>query len=334
MPKTQYLNDNIKFSTSESYRRSSVIVPQKPKVVVVMPALNEEGGVSTIGELKKTLKHCTHEVLVVDGYSKDRTVAESKRQGAVVIYQMGKGYGDALFTGFLYGLEHLHATIFLVMDADGSYDVRDAPELIEPLLRREADYVTGRRKYDSKAMRDTNRLGNWVISFVTRHLLRIPVHDSQTGMFAFRSYLVEGTDFRTRGWAINTEMLKLAAEMEMVITEVPVHYHSRVGDSKLGLVSGTLANLAVIFRMMRDTEPLLMFGSAAILFVAFGALTGSSVVAEWFLTGTETHVGTAILAALSVIVGIQLMAFGLLSDMIKQVRRKTRPRDELFFKIA
>jgi len=291
---------------------------KQAEIVVVIPALNEESGIGkTLEELKTTLHNYDYRIVVVDGHSTDATVEIAKKHGATVIYQRGPGYGAALKTGFLYGLHRVGASLFLAIDADGSYAVQDAPKLIDCLVRGKADYVTGRRIPEGKnAMSYPNKVGNWMISWMTRWLLRIPLHDSQTGMFAFRASLIRGTALRTHGWAINTELLKRAAEMDMTIEEVPVTYRSRLGKTKLGLVVGGLANLAVILRMMRDAEPLLLFGIFAGIFVLAGILTGASVVAEWIMTGTETHVGTAILSSMSVMIGIQLLAFGLLADMV------------------
>jgi len=305
------------------------------KIVIVIPALNEEEGIAgTLKGLAGSFRNYDARVLVVDGGSSDRTVKLAKEHGANVIFQFGKGYGDALLTGFLYGLEALAATLFVTVDADGSYVAEDLPGLVEPILKGDADYVVGRRLIEGEAMNRLNRVGNWVISWMTRRLLKIPVRDSQTGAFAFRSYLIGETNFRTKGWAVNTELLKEAAEMGMAIKESDVRYRPRIGDSKLAPLSGGLANISVILRMMRDAEPLLLFGMSAILFTALGLLTGAGVVIEWILKGTITHVGTAIFSALSVIVGIQLLAFGLLADMIKQGRRKSRPRSQLNYKIA
>jgi len=311
----------------------STVPKRNEKIVVVLPALNEELGIAqTLDELRQALKEYDFQALVVDGHSADGTVEVAKRRGATVVYQMRSGSGDALYTGFLYALQFMGPTIFLTLDADGSYDVHDAPKLIDPIVSGEADYVTGRRSLDKDAMNPTKRFGNLAISWMTRRLLRIPLRDSQTGMFAFRSYLMAETNLRTRGWAVNTELLKHAAEMDLIIREVPVRYRGRIGKSKLGPTSGGATNLSVILRMMRDAEPLLLFAFFAMAFILLGLLTGSSVVVEWILTGTETHVGTAILSALSVIVGVQLLALGLLADMIKE--RRTRPRREFRFRTA
>jgi len=304
-------------------------------VVVVIPTLNEEAGIAkTLDGLRESLRSYDHAVVVVDGHSRDRTVEVSKSRKATVIYQKGSGYGDALFTGFLYGISALNAKILLVMDGDGSYDPNDAQKLIDPIVRGEADFVVGRREPESGAMSLTNRFGNWAISWMTRRLLHLPLKDSQSGMFAFSSFLVEETDFRTKGWAVNTEILKQAAEVGMVIHEMPVRYRQRLGQSKLSPLKAGLANVAVALRMMRDAEPLLLFASLASIFLAVGIVTGASVILEWLHTGTETHIGTAIFSALTTLIGVELVFFGLLADMIKHARRRTRPRKDIFFEKA
>jgi len=56
------------------------------KLVVVMPALNEEAGIgSTIDELKTALHGYDYEIVVVDGHSTDRTVELAKKSGATVV---------------------------------------------------------------------------------------------------------------------------------------------------------------------------------------------------------------------------------------------------------
>jgi dolichol-phosphate mannosyltransferase len=306
------------------------------KIVAVIPSLNEEKGIGqTIRELNVALrrKNYNYKIVVVDGGSQDRTVAIAKDEGAIVLQQIDEGYGGALLTGFLYGLHVLHATILFVTDADMTYDCSNAGALIDPILDKRSDYVIGRRLPSKDAMGNVHAFGNWAITWMVARFLRTSVHDSQSGMFAFRSYLIRETDFHTKGWAVNTELLKRAAEMNMSIGEATVNYRKRIGEVKHSTISGGLANIAVILRMMRDAEPLLFFSLLAFVFIVLGAITGARVAIEWILTGTESHVGTAILSALSVIVGIQLLAFGLIADMIKQSRRKNRPANELVFHV-
>jgi glycosyltransferase involved in cell wall biosynthesis len=301
-----------------------------------MPSFNEEKAIAqTIRELTVALrrKKYNYKVVVVDGGSQDRTVEIAKKERALVLHQFGVGYGDALLTGFLYGLHVLHATILFATDADMTYDCSNAGALIDPILSRRAEYVIGRRLPSKDAMGHVHAFGNWIITWMIARFLRISLHDSQSGMFAFRSYLIRETDFHTKGWAINTELLKRAAEMDMTIEEVTVNYRKRIGEVKHSTISGGFANIAVILRMMRDAEPLLLFSLLAFGFIVLGAITGARVVIEWIVGGTEIYVGAAILSALSVIVGIQLLALGLVADMIKQGRRKNRQANELVFRV-
>jgi glycosyltransferase involved in cell wall biosynthesis len=310
-------------------------VGDSERIVVVIPTLNEEAGVgATLDGLQEALRGRNHSIVVVDGRSQDRTVEISKSRNATVIYQKNAGYGDALFTGYLYGILGLGARVFLTVDGDGSYNPFDSARLVEPILSGEADFVLGRRQVEQGAMTLTNRFGNWAISWIARRFLRIRVSDSQSGVFAFRSVLVECVDIRTRGWAVNTEILKQASELGLVIRELPVRYHPRLGQTKLSPLRGGLENIAVALRMMRDAEPLLLFGLLAFVFLLIGTYAGGSVVLEWVQTGTETHVGTAIFSALAVTIGAELVFFALLADMIKQLRRKTLPRTEILFERA
>jgi len=220
-----------------------------------MPSLNEEKGIGqTIRELRVALgrKKYNYNIVVVDGGSQDRTVELAKAKGATVLHQVRAGYGDALLTGFLYGLYVLHATILLATDADLTYDCSSAGALIDPILDRRFDYVIGRRLPSKNAMGHVHSFGNWAITWMVARFLRISVHDSQSGMFAFRSYLIREADFQTKGWAVNTELLKRAAEMDMSIGEATVNYRKRTGEVKHSTIAGGLANVAVILRMMRD----------------------------------------------------------------------------------
>ena len=112
-------------------------VPGTPSTQVVIAALNEEEGIGpTISELKKTLKH--PRILVVDGKSTDRTVEIAKSMGAEVVFQDGRGKGDA----FAKALEHIRLDIdyVIITDADFTYPAKYVPEMIRKLGRESADW--------------------------------------------------------------------------------------------------------------------------------------------------------------------------------------------------
>jgi cellulose synthase/poly-beta-1,6-N-acetylglucosamine synthase-like glycosyltransferase len=82
------------------HREPTVAVhPGAPSVSVVVPAMNEEGN---IGWVMERIPPCASEVIVVDGYSSDRTVQEARasRPDVIGVPQRGRGKGAALRTGF------------------------------------------------------------------------------------------------------------------------------------------------------------------------------------------------------------------------------------------
>ncbi|MEJ2240802.1 MAG: glycosyltransferase family 2 protein, partial [Candidatus Bathyarchaeota archaeon] len=166
----------------------------------------------------------TYQVLVVDGHSIDGTDQIARRMNAVVIYQQGRGYGDALKTGFLYAKKRLRAKIIVMMDADLTYDPKHIPELIKPILENKADMIVGNRFADMHqgSMTIVNKFGNRVLSLVAKLALGLKVYDTQSGMRAFRSELLDYMNLVAVGMPLAMEMLAEAVSAGARICEVPI----------------------------------------------------------------------------------------------------------------
>jgi len=299
------------------------------RVVVVIPTLNEEKAIGeVIDGLKDSLRAYDYQVLVVDGHSKDRTVESASGRGATVIYQDNTGYGDALLTGFRHSKGRLSADAIAMLDGDGTYDPRDLPRILQPLLEGKADFVIGNRleRLEKGTMTFTNRVGNRLLSWVTSGILKIKAGDTQCGFRAFRSELVDAMDLKAGGMPFATEMLVEAKQAGAKIVEVPVVYHRRVGETKLHPLRDGLKIFGIFLRLTRDYEPLLFFGGFGLILLIAGILIGFEVVVEWLETGRITRLASVMLSALLVMSSIQLFSLGLVADMIKGVKRKLRSK--------
>lgn len=297
---------------------------EKPKISVIIPALNEEKSIGMVIEkVKDALKDSKFDVVVVDGRSTDKTVEIALQKNAKVIYQKKLGYGNALFAGYMYSIEELNSDILVTIDADDTYEPNDILKLIEPIITNSADYIVGRRKVSSKSMTTSHRFGNKVISHLIRKLLHVNLNDTQCGLFAFRSELIQNIDFFTTfGWAINTELLTRAAESGMNIEQVDVSYHSRISETKVNTIKAGAINLAIILRMMRDSEPLMLLGIIGVIFMSIGVIFGSFVLVDFFETGIVNRPNLAVLSAMLIITGLQIFLFGLVADMVKRRQQK------------
>lgn len=313
----------------ERERSARDLVMDDSGLVIVIPALNEAKSVEKVlDEIVGVFADSEVAVVVVDGHSTDGTDDIARKKGAHVIYQWNHGYGDALRTGFLHARDSLSASIIVMMDADFTYDANDIPKLVEPILKGKADLVLGNRlaHLEEGAMPFINRVGNRILSWVAKAALRIKVCDTQCGLRAFRSELVECMDLETEGMPLAIEMLAEAKFAGARIVEVPVTYRKRVGDTKLNPLRDGLRILGTTIRLMRDTQPLLFFGGLGAFLGIIGLAFGIDVTLEWFRTGTVGRVPTVMLASLLMISGVQLFALGLVADMIKKLRRTNRVR--------
>ena len=297
--------------------KTIAVKPSASRITVVIPTLNEREAVGkVVGSVKQAMDGYEYRVLVVDGHSKDGTDEIARNMGATVIYQLGRGYGDALKTGFFYARKRLDAKVIVMMDADLTYDPKYIPSLIEPILKDKADLVVGNRfaKIQKGAMPFVNRVGNRVLSLVAKLALGLNVYDTQSGMRAFKSELLESMNLVAVGMPLAMEMLAEARSVDAKIREVPISYRSRVGETKLSPLTDGGRILGTTVRLMFDVRPILFFGSIGTFLGVVGLLL------HYIMLPIElVHV---IFPFLFMIGGILLFWVGFLIVLIKKVRRR------------
>jgi len=110
-----------------------------PSVTVLICTLNEEEGIT---DILKRVPLWVDEILLVDGHSTDNTIEVAKRTRleTKVLYQPGKGKGDAL----RYGIENATGEIVVTLDADRATNPEDMSRFIKPLLNG-FDFAKGSR---------------------------------------------------------------------------------------------------------------------------------------------------------------------------------------------
>jgi rSAM/selenodomain-associated transferase 1 len=216
-------------------------------VVAVIPVLDEAATIaSVIAELRQT---SVERVIVVDGGSRDDTVARAQAAGAEVISEPRPGYGRACLAG---ARAADAAEVVLFLDGDGSDDARAADRLVGPILAGEADLVLGARRWaEPGAIAPAARLGNAFASLVIRVLYGARVSDLAP-FKAVRGEVLRSLEFRqlTYGWT--TELLVSTARRRLRILEQPVRARRRGGGrSKVsGTVRGSVRAGVAILRAL------------------------------------------------------------------------------------
>jgi dolichol-phosphate hexosyltransferase len=293
-------------------------------LAVVIPTLNEAASIGgVIDRIQTELKDYSAKIIVVDGHSMDSTRQIAAQRGADVIRQRRLGYGDALRTGFLFIAKNLNAKVVIMLDGDGTYDPADIPKVIRPILEDEADLVIGNRfaKPSSGEMTSTNRAGNRVISWLARKMLRLNISDTQCGLRAFDADLLDDLTLSNAGMPFALEMISDAWLCDARITQVDISYGPRQGKAKLRPFRDGFKIVATLIRLTRDTQPLVFFGGIALILAIFGLYFGIEVTLQWLRFSSISQIPTVILSALFLMGAIQFVTIGLMSDMLKAMRK-------------
>ena len=178
------------------------------KLSVLIPVYNE---VHTISELLDKVLEApvpvAKEILVGDDGSTDgtRDILRSldERPGLTIVF-LDKNIGRGGVLKHL--LQQATGDIVVHQDADLEYDPNDYAQLIEPILRDEADVVYGSRfKGDIQRMRFLNNLGNRVMSAMARVLYGIAITDLMTCYKMYRISLIRDLTITANGFHFEAE---------------------------------------------------------------------------------------------------------------------------------
>ena len=226
----------------------------KTSVIVIIPAFNEQNAVGKV--VKDIPKALVDLIIVVNNASTDATRENAEKEGALVIDQPIKGYGNACLKGMEHIAKHnLNPDIVVFLDADYSDYPEEMPLLLQPILAENYDMVIGSRalgKRESGSMTIPQVFGNWLAT----SLLKIIYGYKFTDLGPFRaikypSLLELKMQDKTYGWTV--EMQVKAAKQKMKTTEVAVNYKARIGTSKVsGTVKGTvLAGYKILYTIFK-----------------------------------------------------------------------------------
>ena len=213
-----------------------------PKIVVIIPAFNEEKSIGkVIGDIPTQL---VDEIVVCNNGSSDQTSEVAKKAGATVLLEPKSGYGNACLAGIHYFKQQKKVPdIVVFLDGDYSDYPQEMTLLVQEITKNNTDLVIGSRAKGQKekgSMTPPQVFGNWLAT----HLMHLfyGVKFSDLGPFRaikWEALMAIGMQDKTYGWTI--EMQLKVIKKKMKTCEIPVNYKKRIGVSKVsGTVKGTV----------------------------------------------------------------------------------------------
>jgi glycosyltransferase involved in cell wall biosynthesis len=212
-------------------------------VAVVMGTYNEEAAIGRVLDDIDRVTDGRAEVVCVDG-SSDRTPEIAREHGAHVIEQEPQGYGVAVREAVLTP----DRPVVVTTDCDDTYPMERLPDFLDA-INEGADVVSGDRiSPGAETMPAVNRWGNRAFAALASLLLTRRFHDVTTGMRAYRRDLLHRIDW-TENTGLSAELLMRPAARGYRVTEVPIDYRERAGETTLDPFRGGLAIAKSIVRV-------------------------------------------------------------------------------------
>ncbi len=240
----------------------------------------------------------------------------------VLRHSRNQGVGGAVITGYQAALEE-GLEIMVKLDGDGQADPAMIPYLVEPLLAGEADYTKGNRFYDLEMVRRMPKgrlLGNAVLSFMTKFSSGYwNIFDPTNGFTAIHAEVAQRLPLAkiSRGYFFETDMLFRLNTLRAVVVDLPMdaRYGEEISNLKISKVIGEflvnhLRNFAkrIFYNYyLRDMSLASFELPIGLAMLGFGVVFGVYHWLHSIATSVPSLAGTVMLAAVPVIVGIQLI---------------------------
>jgi glycosyltransferase involved in cell wall biosynthesis len=284
---------------------------------VLIPCLNE---VATIGALVGDFRRALPEaaVVVLDNGSTDGSAREATAAGATVLAVARRGKGNVLRAA----LDRVRADCYVIVDGDGTYSSADVDQLMQPVLRGDADMVVGARSRLTRrdAMRPLHRVGNKLIVGFLNLCFRSDLRDILSGYRVLSGSAVRNLPLLAPGFEVETELTLECLERDLRILEVPISYQARPAGSrsKLNSFRDGYRIVMTIMALLRDYRPMTFFSGVAGLILCAGVAGGSVVISDYLRTGLVPRLPLAILSSVLILLAAVFLATGFIVSAINR----------------
>ena len=233
------------------------------RLLIIVPAYNEAGNIGqTVREIQNfAVPVKEFQIVVIDDGSKDATCQEARATSTKVVrLPFNLGIGGAVQTGFRYALRH-GFDLAVQIDGDGQHDVTFLPQLLAPVLKKEADIVVGSRfigPYQGYRSSFVRRIGIHFFAELISWLTGFKITDPTSG---FRLYNERAIRILAENYPQDypePESIVMAQRYGLKLLEVPVQMRRRAaGHSSIRYLMTLYymikVTLAIILR--RLTQP-------------------------------------------------------------------------------
>ncbi len=319
------------------------------KLIVNIPAYNEEAKIAeTIGRIRKSFESDFYRngtgrviteklVQVVDDGSSDKTAVRAKEAGSdlIVSYRPNRRLAYAFRRAVENALEH-GADFMVNIDADGQFEPEEIPKLLEPVITGACHMTVGNRfgGIDAKDMPLVRSVLNRFAAFVVGFFLGTRIGDLTCGFRAHSREALLRLSLANIEFTYTQETIidAIGKNLKVVWVPIAVVYHADREPKITKSVSKFVGNgFKIILRAVRDVKPMKFFGAPGISLILLSLILFIVFLFHYFPELEVKRYSNYLFASAALfLVGLQLVIFGLIADMIRGNRQL---EDEILYRI-
>lgn len=213
------------------------------------------------------------------------------------------------------------ADVYIMCDADGSYDASAAPMLADRLIDQKLDMIVAARECEDSNHRSGHAFGNRMFTWAMGAAFGKHFTDIFSGYRIFSRRFVRSFPMISPRFEIEAEMTIHALEIGLPFEEIDVPFFERIGgESKLSTFKDGGRIAWLMGRLYRDQKPLRFFTFAAFIIMLASLTFGLPVIIEFFETGLVPKLPSAVLAATLAIGAVLSFTCGVILDTVKRLR--------------
>jgi dolichol-phosphate mannosyltransferase len=248
----------------------------------------------------------------------------------VIEHAENQGVGGAVMTGYQAAIDD-GMTVIVKVDGDGQMDPRLIGKFVAPILSGEADYSKGNRFFDLeqiRAMPTVRLVGNALLSLMTKLSSGYwDLFDPTNGFTAIHADVARHLPFSriSRRYFFETDILFRLNTLNAVVVDVPMdaRYGDEVSNLKISKIvteflmkhCRNFAKRIFYNYYLRNMSLASIELPLGLVLLMVGIIYGGVHWAESSRAGVETPAGTVMLAALPILMGLQLILAFLANDI-------------------
>jgi len=299
------------------------------KLLIALPCYNEE---EKIGEVLRSIPTAYEgieqvRVLVVDDGSGDNTAQIALEAGTTVIrHKQNKGLGQAFRSAVDFAIDFGY-DLMVNMDGDGQFDPGDIVHLIAPILRQEADFVTGSRFLAGKRiphMPAIKRWGNARMNSLISRLCSQRLSDVSCGFRAYSRDTLLKINFYGRFTYTQESFINFHFN-NLTIREVPIsvtYFPERKSHVSGNLLHYLKKTSGIILSLTRDYYPMKFFGMIGLIFLAPALVFGLMFLIHYLTVGYFSgYLFAGLISAFCLLISILMFSFGVAMESMVRINR-------------